>query len=432
MTHVQHLVIGAGISGLAYANAVLDLDPASSVLVVERDDEPGGLCKTVRQDGFVWDYSGHYFHFRHPEIAEWLFDRMPPDVEVHEIERRSEVYHRGTRVDFPFQSNIHQLPRDEFMSCYRDWQERGVLRASDLGVEPGSLKELAYQRFGRGIAERFFIPYNEKLYATDLNALDQHALGRFLPQVDLERVLGGPSAPEVKTYNHTFSYSSGGAISYIQALLRDLPERALSLGEDVISIDPEKRIAVTTKRTLRFDFLVSSAPLPSLLSTCGEAVDREIWNWNKVLVFNLGFDGKGPEAVHWIYYPDRDIRFYRVGFYDNLIEGDRMSLYVEVGTRRDAELDTDAELEIVMRDLSRVGVVEDQSLVSRHSVVLDPAYVHISRRSDEAKSSALNRLAEKSIFSIGRYGAWTYCSIEDNIVEARRLARGLPGLDPRR
>jgi NADH:ubiquinone oxidoreductase subunit 2 (subunit N) len=32
----------------------------------------GGYCKTVKRDGFVWDYSGHFFHFKHPEIERWL------------------------------------------------------------------------------------------------------------------------------------------------------------------------------------------------------------------------------------------------------------------------------------------------------------------------------------------------------------------------
>jgi hypothetical protein len=33
-------------------------------------------------------------------------------------------------------------------------------------------------------------------------------------------------------------------------------------------------------------------------------------------------------------------------------------------------------------------------------------------------------LAVEDVHSIGRYGAWKYCSIEDNIVEARVLAEG--------
>ncbi len=46
-------------------------------LVLEAEREIGGWCKTVKKDGFVWDYSGHFFHFKHPEIEQWLRDRMP-------------------------------------------------------------------------------------------------------------------------------------------------------------------------------------------------------------------------------------------------------------------------------------------------------------------------------------------------------------------
>ena len=36
---------------------------------------------------------------------------------------------------------------------------------------------------------------------------------------------------------------------------------------------------------------------------------------------------------------------------------------------------------------------------------------------------AFGELARADVYSIGRYGGWTYCSIEDNIVEARALAQ---------
>jgi hypothetical protein len=60
--------------------------------------------------------------------------------------------------------------------------------------------------------------------------------------------------------------------------------------------------------------------------------------------------------------------------------------------------------------------------VAEHSVVLDPAYVHITRASiaDVAQKKLL--LSARGVYSAGRYGSWTYCSIEDNIVEARELA----------
>ena len=54
---------------------------------------------------------------------------------------------------------------------------------------------------------------------------------------------------------------------------------------------------------------------------------------------------------------------------------------------------------------------------------MDPAYVHITRAC-LAEHERLSRiLRANGVYSIGRYGGWTYCSIEDNIVEARALAR---------
>jgi len=59
---------------------------------------------------------------------------------------------------------------------------------------------------------------------------------------------------------------------------------------------------------------------------------------------------------------------------------------------------------------------------------MDPAYVHITRRSIAEHGQLVRALRAHDVYSIGRYGGWTYCSIEDNIVEARalvaRLARG--------
>ena len=65
MKKVEYLVAGAGVTGLAFMNALKD---SSEALCVEKASEPGGYCKTIKQDGFVWDFSGHFFHFR---IRRW-------------------------------------------------------------------------------------------------------------------------------------------------------------------------------------------------------------------------------------------------------------------------------------------------------------------------------------------------------------------------
>ena len=79
----------------------------------------------------------------------------------------------------------------------------------------------------------------------------------------------------------------------------------------------------------------------------------------------------------------------------------------------------------VLADLQACGVVKDQTLIASHDVVLSPGYVHITALSMREAAAKRALLAAHHVHSIGRYGAWTYCSIEDNIVEARSLAEKL-------
>ncbi|RLB47678.1 MAG: LPS biosynthesis protein [Deltaproteobacteria bacterium] len=417
MERVKHLVCGAGVTGLSFAGHI----ESDDYLVLEANDEIGGYCRTVLQDGFVWDYSGHFFHFKNPEIEKELISRMG-DQRILEVSKESRIRFGGAEVDFPFQKNIHQLPQSDFVDCLYE------LYFKDDTGEPANFQEMLYAKFGKGIAERFLIPYNEKLYACDLSRLDVDAMGRFFPYADLEDIIRNMKSADNVSYNATFTYPEGGAIQYVYALKSLVPDERVSLGERLVSIDLQKKVATTDRREIAFEYLVSSTPFDRLLTMTGIEHDPSIYSWNKVLVFNLGFDRKGPEDVHWMYYPSRDLSFYRVGFYDNIFGTDRMSLYVEVGRDKDAVIDA-AEVDRmkaeVLRDLGRAGVIDGHELVSWHSVVLDPAYVHITKASMADVEKKRRILASRGVYSLGRYGSWTYCSIEDNILEARALADDL-------
>lgn len=416
MTDVDVLVLGAGISGLGFANWWRELRPGENVLVCEADSEVGGYCKTVQRAGFTWDYSGHFFHFKDPSIEAWLRARMPGQ-DVRTIERVAKIRYAGRDIDFPFQKHIHQLPLDEFLECLTELYFRPQGDAHSFG-------EMLYQRLGKAITDKFLRPYNEKLYATSLDSLDVDAMGRFFPHADVADIIAN-MRPGKRThgYNATFTYPAGGAIQYVHALLRDLP--AVALGEPVTQIDLAAKIATTPKRQLRYQRVVSSAPLRTLAKIAGVPHDGSVFTSNQVLVFNLGFDRKGPRGVHWMYFPDRALSFYRVGWYDNIFDADRMSLYVEIGLPDGATPDIDAMRARVLDDLRREHIITDHQLLAEHHVVMDPAYCHITKASlaETARLKAL--LAARDVHSVGRYGGWTYCSIEDNLLETKALATAL-------
>lgn len=405
------IIIGAGISGLTYANHT-----RNDYLIIEKENYTGGLCNTIKQDGFVWDYSGHFFHFQDSHIAQFISERIDQS-QLLKVEKHTQIRYKDRLVDFPFQKNIHQLPQQEFIDCLCDLFEN-----DDIDIV--SFKSMLYAKFGKSIAEKFLIPYNTKLYATELDSLDADAMGRFFPYANKDEIIRNFRQSRNESYNGSFLYHKGGAIEYVHAIERDVPKEKICLGEIVTSIDMEQHLVYTNKRTLYYDNIISTIPLPYLLNLCNRDYDTRALTWNKVLVLNLGFDGKGMDCSnHWIYFPEEKYCFYRVGFYSNIIPSNRMSLYVELGFKSDAEIDVEGMLHQTLSGLREAQILHDEKLISWHFVVMNPAYVHVSKLGINEVENQKESLAKRNIFTIGRYGSWNYSSIEDNMKEAIALAK---------
>lgn len=407
------LIIGAGISGIAYATFT-----DSDYIMIDKDTEIGGYCKTVKSNGYIWDYSGHFFHFRNNDVKELVCRHIDAKT-LQKVQKITKIYYKGQYIDFPFQKNIHQLEKQEFIDCLYD-----LFNTENMEIK--TFKDMVYANLGKSISEKFLIPYNEKLYACNLNDLDAEAMGRFFPKANKEEIVKNFRNSDNQSYNDTFVYSTGGAIEYVNSLFKNVEEEKVFLNEELLKIDILNRKAYTNKREIQYDRLISTIPFPKLLELCSVVYDKSIFTWNKVMVFNLGFDKKGKDTKSsWVYVPDKDICFYRFGYYDNIIKSDRMSLYIELGFSKDEQIpDIEVILEKVLADLKKIGVLSDeQNLVDYHSVVMNPAYVHINQKSIKEVEEYKKELEKNNIYSIGRYGSWTYCSIEDNILEAQNLVK---------
>ena len=408
------VIVGAGVSGLAYAGF-----SKNECLLLEIDAEIGGYCKTIKWGDFVWDYSGHFFHFRDTFLEDYICRNMVHD-DIRYCEKHTQIFYRQKYIDFPFQKNIHQLDQDEFIDCLYDL-------FTTTGNDYFTFKQMLYAKFGQSIAEKFLIPYNEKLYACDLNRLDVDAMGRFFPYADKEEIIRNFKKTNNNSYNSHFTYPRGGAIEYVKSLASYIGKSNICLNECVKSIDVTEKTIKTDKRELKYDNLISTMPFPLLMQCCSMEYDTDIYSWNKVLVFNLGFDKKGKDVFNnWIYVPSKDFCFYRVGYYDNIFATKNMSLYVELGFGKNTDvIDVEYYKEKVLDDLKKAGIITDHKLIASHFVIMDPAYVHITKESIRDVEEKKKVLTRNNIYSIGRYGSWTYCSIEDNILEAKALMERL-------
>ncbi len=420
---VKYLIIGAGISGLTFANYA-----DGDYLIIEKEDEVGGYCRTIKKKDYVWDYAGHFFHFSTEEFKKKFLDSVSPE-DIKYKDKNTKIIYKDALVDYPFQTNIHQLEKQEFIDCLYDLFHREEKEDYD------SFLDMLYGKFGKSIVEKFLRPYNEKLYAVDLTTLDKDAMGRFFPYADIPAIIDNMKANKDSTsYNNTFLYPKDGAGSFIQILYDSLNHSKVLLGHKVVKIDNENKTAeLDDGSKITYGYLINTSPLNHFLDYFeGKEFKnlQEALSYNKVLVFNLGFNKKSKYTEeHWMYIPDKKVNFYRIGFYDNILDADKLSMYIEIGYGKNdviTDADVETQLKLTLENLHKLGIIDDETKLEEHStIIMDPAYVHINTETEKRIQEFKEREAGNNIYTIGRYGAWTYCSMEDCMIAAKNLAEKL-------
>ena len=422
MPHVDAIIIGAGLTGLSTA-----LHLGSDYLVLEKASRPGGLARTEKRDGFYFDRTGHWLHLRDERMKALVDDLLGDNLAF--VARHSKVYSHDVVTEFPFQGNLYGLPAEVIFRCVWDAIESHMER--DRRPEPQNFEEYSRALFGNGITDEFMVPYNRKLWGCDTKEISAAWCGRFFPRPNLEQILRGAFGLNTSMgYNVRFVYPKQGGI---EALPAAMAERAC----DVRCDSAPERICASERwlevggERISFRRLVSSVPLPVLLDAIVDAPDeiREARSWlrcTRLRYLNYGVRGEVLDGAHWLYIPDPDLPFYRVGCSSNamptLAPPGCSSLYVEIGN--DHDLPDDAVLEAVRGFFEKVGVISRESDILVEEVRTIPyGYVIFDDRYDDALARIMPWLGSVGITSTGRYGAWVYSSMEDALLDGKRAAR---------
>jgi protoporphyrinogen oxidase len=423
------VIIGGGMAGIAAARRLAE--SPCEVDLFERESRVGGLCRTERVDDFLFDYTGHLIHCRSKAFAETVQSMLRG--QYLRQRRNAWIYSHGVYTTYPFQSNLHGLPIDLVVECVHDFAERHFRPSPD---EPTTFEDWLLQYFGEGITRHFMIPFNSKVYQCHPRALAPQAGGRFVPRTDLRDLLRGALCRSRSNagYNTQFYYPRIGGI---ERLIRALstPLRCLHTGEAVMRIDPKKRIIETDRgRATGYDTLISTQPLPALVSMMAEVPQRvrraaEALRHVSVLCFGLGVKGS-DDGRHWVYVPEKQIPFHRLGFFSGFSAGmappDHRSLYVEVSHRPSRAPDTREILRATAKCLVDMKIIRGRGdIVVAQAIMLPYGYALFDHQRQKAVPIIHRFLQKNGIFSIGRFGAWEYSSMEDAFLEGTLIAHGI-------
>ncbi len=425
------LVVGAGLAGISTALAL-----GGGYRLVEREERPGGLCRTDLREGFSFDATGHWLHLRDPDVRA-LADEVLPDGWL-TVQRRAAIHSHGVFTRYPYQVNTHGLPPEVVAENVLGFV---AAHLGDSGRElrerlPRNFAEFVLRHLGAGFARNFLFPYNEKLWTVRPEELTIEWMGRFVPRPTLEQVVRGALGLEgdAQGYNATFRYPrEGGIESFVRALLARLP-RPAECGVRPVAIDPVRKVAVlSTGEEVRFRAVVSTAPLPETARLVSGApahvIDAaRVLRAATVTYVNVAARDVGGPPWHWVYLPERRFRAYRVGSASAAVpslapEGFR-SFYVELSGR--APVPGPEALAAAMEALLALGLIRAPEDVRFAEVRTIPdAYVIHDHACGPAREAIRRWLADRDVLVAGRSGSWEYSSMEDALLSGRQAARDL-------
>ncbi len=429
MARKKVIILGAGLTGLSAAWHLQR--KGVDCLVFEKEKETGGLCRSKNLAGFTFDYDGHILHFKHPYSFSLVKSLLGNNLARHK--RSAWVYFRDRFIPYPFQANLHGLPLDALKECLLGFI---TARTGDCRKDV-NFYDWIMQTFGEGIARHFMVPYNSKFWTLPLKNLTCEWLDRVVPVPSLKELVGGTVAdsPKAFGYNAVFWYPKKGGIGQLQsALARQV--KNIFTGSKVTGIDfKKKEIKVSSGNKEEFDHLIYTVPLPEL-SFLSNGLPEQVnsalskLRWNSVFNLNLGIEGSRRHNKHWIYYPQRGISFFRVGFFNNFSRGlvpeGSHSLYAEASYSERNPIDKAKMVKRIINDLYSAGILAKDDFV-RAADINDIKYGYpiYDKNYALARNKIKNYLSEKNIYLAGRYGSWRYMSMEDALLEGKKAADSL-------
>ncbi len=422
------VILGGGLAGISAAYH-LEQKGFFAYSLFEKENQIGGLCGSIKQDGFTFDYTGHLLHINDSYFQN-LIDKVIGFDNFNVINRRSFIYSQNRYTRYPYQINLHGLPTKTIADCIE-----GYIKRHTNIKKPKHFKAWVLKQFGAGFAKHFFLPYQKKIFAYDLEKITESWTGRFVPSTSLEQIISGAVAQRDKPigYNAQFFYPKrGGIFFWVDKLAQQLHNPIYSSCK-VIKIDlKEKLVLFENGHIEHYKMLINTMPLDQLLKmmtgntsrSFSTAADKLICN--SVLNFNLGVGHDQLSDKHWIYFPESNYPFYRIGFAHNfssqMAPDGCSSLYGEIAYINQTDRYKRTILTKALKKTKQLLGIQENDVVTKKIIDISHAYVIYDHWRERQLPKLLASLEQADIYSIGRYGAWKYCSMQETLLDGKQLA----------
>lgn len=428
-------ILGGGLTGLTLGSLLHDS------VVLEKELSPGGLCRSLREEGYTFDSGGSHIIFsKDAETLRFMLSLLGENVVKNR--RNTKVRYKDRLVKYPFENGLSDLPLKENLECLLEFLKSKLKKAGGELPDPRNLREWFVYKFGEAIADKYLIPYNEKIWRTKPEEMGTDWVSR-VPDPPLEDVVKSSLGIDTEGYLHQleFFYPLEGGI---QCLTDSLAQKCTAI-EPNFEVQQISRVSDGFQvsgngRLYDFERLVSTIPLPELTraldETPGDISDiAGNLRFNSLVTVMLGIDHPEINDLSWLYFPrEEDGMFYRASFPSNyspeVSPPGKSSVMAEITCSEGDETwrMADSELvESVESSLRKNGILAKDNVQFSRVSRTKYAYIVYDLDHQPKVSKVRKYLSELGIELCGRFGQFEYLNMDACVRSARELASRLRG-----
>ncbi|HEY3354775.1 MAG TPA: FAD-dependent oxidoreductase [Polyangia bacterium] len=302
------VVIGAGVTGLRAARRLAEA--GADVQVLEAEAEPGGLCRSVRLDGCLFDLGPHFIH----DVTARRIGLEDACVPVMLFEA---IRLGGRSYQFPF----GLLARPRYLPPLALAYARRLLR----GLPEGSLEARLRGAYGAAFYDEVMAPLLGKWLGAELAEISPVLARRFDPP-DPRVLLFHLKVRLLRRHSDYFHqqrqyvYPQGGMAALVARMAAGLDVRGNARVERILVDAGRVRGVRVGGATVACDAVVSTAPAGDLTGLLAGAAGapRGLVTTRGVVFVLMVFDQPRVTRHLWTWFPEPRAPLYRLSEMPNL------------------------------------------------------------------------------------------------------------------
>ncbi|MBA3841978.1 MAG: NAD(P)/FAD-dependent oxidoreductase [Actinobacteria bacterium] len=316
------IVLGGGPAGLT-AGYLLG-KAGRDVVVLEAEDQVGGLAKTVEVDGYRFDLGGHRFFTKSIEVDTLWHEVLGEEFLLRP--RMSRIYWNKKYLDYPLRGGdvIKKLGPIELTRCTVSYLRAALKR----GKVDASLEDWVTNRFGKRLYELFFKSYNEKVWGVPPSEIRAEWAAQRIKGLSFfsaaKAAFVGNKGNKVKSLISEFNYPRFGPGQMWDAMTAAIEEQ----GGDVRLDTPVERIQIKDGRIVAIvsggetiqtpGEVISSLPLRNVVEMASPPAPQGVIDaarglrYRDFLTVALVVDGEDLFPDNWIYIHEPGVRVGRI------------------------------------------------------------------------------------------------------------------------